>query len=401
MEVRQGKLVRKKKPEPEPEKPKHHKPDEMRHIERYTFPLLTHLMGLLPLDKAVAEKYLGWLDNDLDGMGPSIWPSSHGILGKLCNAGSDNHLYLLMACALWRDGLQGPWVGAWIDLLDFQSHGSCPWGEGFEELAWWGHSETHSTTYEAMRWEAALAVLHWTTEHMREAVPGNTPRFSVGDLNASCRRYLQAMAAFWSIGSEGPWEGLEGRSNARGELFDGSLLVPACGERSTMAHAYQSDLGSLLCHAVSLPQRSKRLSPEAAAIIGSVPQGYSAPEQIAGARNFTAAELLRNFGIRTKREIVYERWSEEVVMYCPGPRLDGNTPDVKYYYLNLTDHRIAIGFPWEGGRGDATKGIGGGCFRDPAGIFASGNQKDPLFLPLPTTPPLLKIVINQQGVTIS
>jgi len=382
-------MRQKKKAEPEPEKPMRHKTDEMRHIERYTFPLLTHLMGLLPLDKATANKFLGWLEADLPH------GDSKAILGRLCNAGSDNHLYLLMVCGLWRDGLQGPWVQAWTDLLDFQSHGICPWGEGFEELAWWGHSETHSTTYEAMRWESALAVYAWT----KKIIGGEADA-----LFHATQRYLQAMAAFWSIGSEWPWKGLEGRSNAHGEQYDDSLLVPACGERSTMAHAFQSDLGSLLCHAVSLPQRSKRLSPEAAAIIGSVPQGYAAPEQIAGARNLTAAELLRNFGIRTKREIVYEFWHNEQVVYCPGPRLNGNTPDVKYYYVNTSEQRVAIGFPWEGGRGDATKGIGGDCVRSEHAVTAWGNlpnNNTGLVCPLPSNPPLLKIVINQQGVTIS
>jgi len=388
----------KKKPEPEPEA----EVQEVRgrgpmgHIERYAYPLLTHLMGLLPLNKAVAAKYERWLWSDLpDG-------DSKAILGRLCNAGSDNHLYLMAACALWRDGLQGPWLGAWIDLLDFQSHGSCPWGPGFEELAWWGHSETHSTTYEAMRWEAVLAVKAWARKNVISS------RGDIRDLTIAVDRYLQAMAAFWSIGTEWPWKGLEGRSNAHGGLYDDSLLVPACGERSTMAHAFQSDLGSLLCHAVNLPQRSRRLSLEAAAIIGSVPQGYSAPEQIAGARHFTAAELLRNFGIRTKREIVYERWSEEVVMYCPGPRLNGNTPDVKYWYVNTRDHRIEIGFPWEGGRGEATKGIGGDCWRAQEAVVATGNLLVPgtdvrqqIACKIPASPPLLKIVINQRGVTIS
>lgn len=373
----------KKKPDPEPEKSKGgHQKDEMRHIERYTFPLLTHLMGVLPLDKAVAEKYLGWLEKDLRGWGPKIWPSAREILGLLCNAGSDNHLYLLMACALWRDGAKGPWVDAWTDLFDFQSHGSCPWGPGFEELAWWGHSETHSTTYEAMRWEAALAVYSWADR-----------RDEGDDLKSAAGRYLQAMAAFWSIGSVWPWAGLEGRSNARGELFDDSLLVPACGERSTMAHAFQSDLGSLLCHAEGRPQRSKRLSAEAAAIIGAVPAGYFEVTS-------HLSKYLQDFGIRTKREIVMEAWSEERVVYCPGPRLNGNTPDVKFWYVNTHERRIEVGFPWVGGRGDATKGVGGDCVREPGWVVATGNGHEARVALSMMTPPLLKITINQSGVII-
>jgi len=360
------------------------KRDPMRNIEKYTFPLLCHEMGLKDLEFETAAKYSTWLLADLPVDGRKLHPEvpTKDVLSKLCNAGSDNHLYLMMACALWfyREAKVELWRDCWVDLLSFQTTGRCPW-DGMQELALWEHTETHSTTYSSFRWVSVLAVWKWARDHHDALLAG------------LCETYCQAMAAWWGLGAVLPWKGLTERENAKGELYDSTPLVPACGERSTLAHAYQNDLGSLLSHAGGSPERSKRLNPYVKLILDSAQGEYAALGR-------SRAELLQRLGIRTNREIIWEFWKDVTLVYCPGPRLNGNTPDTKYWVADHKEKTVTIGFPWVGGRGDATKGLGGSCYRDSTRIFAQGNGEE-ISSWIPMAAPDLKIVINREGVKIS
>ena len=335
--------------------------------------------------------------------------------GAYLGAGSWNWQHMIGACLLWLDpGLAvGAWGGEpttvggwWLKLLQAQG-GELPLTGDQDILCRFGGTETLSSTYEPFR-AGSINAVRLLALRFPEA------QGSAALLTATAR-YNNLLAALLALGGV-PWWDREGHANARGvPYYDGPTISPV-GERSTPAHAYQSDLGPFLALAagftVTISKREEWpmdvcRQVKRAGGLGVKPEVASACFALGVGAGSLAVLLKTLAGVTLDSRMEWLRHPEGVLVMS-GPRLNNNTPKIFWSWADNASQKMAIGFPWQEGkhRGKGASTAAGSCelTTDSEGrpcVIAKAEEGHDAMCPLPASAPLYHVIGDAEGIRLA
>jgi len=364
-------------------------PARRQHAEVYVPELLEHHMGVAALAPAALAERVGWWERDF-GRG-----SDARAFDRLARGTSSwNWDWMLGAVWLWRGAPEA--IDWWRDLLRWQL-GETPPPAGRELLGRLMGSETCSSTYEPWRWGSVLAVRLLAVRFPTHPAAPELLRLT--------SRYSEALAAIYALGAA-PWPDAEEHVGRAGFWYTGVTVSPV-GERSTMAHAYQNDLGPLWCLATGWPLSvSKReewpgriarllrgdlgVGEESAAwlrrfVISPSPQGSRFPA------------LLR--GVSVFSELHWRSWRGTRLTWS-GPRRNFNSPKIYCSLAREATATMECAFPWSGPpgaqRGKGASRSAGTIHLAPRSIRVE-TDVGAAELPLPAEPPVFTASLSAAG----
>src|SRR6185369_4637829 len=325
----------------------------------------------------------------------AAWAPRHWSTGALLGSGSWNHSVMAAACQVWLDG-GGPALDWLLDLLRFQVGEKKPAADEAILGRLMG-TETGSTTY----WPFLIGSFAGV-RILAQKLPGHPLAAEVMRLTG---RYFETSAAVLALGAV-PWWDQEGHRGSHGPYYDGPT-VAAVGERSTPAHAYQSDLGPAL--ALLTGWRLNRSKHEDWP--GKVLRLVARPQVDAAAviRSFVAADgrdpssiLSLLHGVSLATPMHWMRWPSGLLVFKEH-RINFNTECVPWSWASNSTRRMAFGNPFladdeEPSHGGARAGAGGPCetVLEEGRAVARAEGREAV-LDLPAGPPLWHVVGDENG----
>jgi len=326
-------------------------------------------------------------------------------------AGSWNWQHMIGASLLWLDpGTEVSFLGQKLTILDWWSEllaaqvGRQPLADSI--FSRFGGTETLSSTYEEFR-AGSVASLRLLALRF----PQNPQSKEV---LAQTAEYNEILCCLLALGAA-PWWDRDNHTGAKKQPYYTGPTVSPVGERSTPAHAYQSDLGPFLALAVGLPlDVSKRedwpmeVCRKVAALdptLGVDPALAAACRNVvAGDGSAVATVVGRLQKVTLLSPVEWTRWPEGVLV-TSGPRLNGNTPKIFWSFADRASQTMQIGFPWQGGRGKGASKAAGSCEilkRDDGRPFVVAKAQEGLDAEhdLPAGPPIYHAIGDASGVRL-
>jgi hypothetical protein len=329
-------------------------------------------------------------------------------------AGSWNWQHMICACLLWLDpqtevdflGRTIPILDWWNELLAAQL-GRQPLADAI--LDRFGGTETLSSTYEELR-AGSVASLRLLALRF----PDNPRSPEVLTLTGA---YAQILSCLLALGAA-PWWDRQGHVGAGNKPYYTGPTVSPVGERSTPAHAYQSDLGPFLALATGLPlETSKRedwpveVCRQVAALdptLGVDPGIAAACRALVAGDGSAAGTVVAALArVTLASRIEWLRWPEGVLALS-GPRINLNTPKIFWSFADRATQTMQIGFPWQGGqhRGKGASTAPGSCeIRKRSDgrpyVIAQAEEGNDAERDLPASAPLYHVIGDASGMRMA
>ena len=360
-------------------------PERRQHAEVYAPELLLHYLGAAALAPAAVAERLAWWERDF---GRNFDRLARG-------SGSWNWDWMLAAVWLWRGADDA--VEWWRDLLRYQL-GEVQPAAGRELLGRLMGSETCSSTYEPWRWGSVLAV-----RLLALRAPGHP---AAPEMLRLTGRYSEALSAIYALGAA-PWPDAEAHVGSAGFWYTGVTVAPV-GERSTLAHAYQNDLGPLWCMAAGWPltvsKREEWPGRVARLLRGDLGVGEGTAAYLRhfvispSAQGSRFPTLLR--GLRVYSALHWRIWRGTRLTWS-GPRRNFNSPKIYYSLAREETATMDCGFPWGGAGARRGKGASRspGSVRLERGSIRVETDEGAAELALPARPPIFEASLSEQGYT--